>query len=141
MADVARTWLILTALQQRLQEIRVTNGYRTDAGADVRLEPGELDPQQERITLYCLGTYAHGDMLSRGEREMDIVVEASTWAAGGDAHGRVVAIAEDVEQALDRYLQMPLALPLQFEESVFLERPEGVPAMVAQLRFTTRYRR
>lgn len=140
MAEAPRAWAILENLQLRLQEIRVVSGYRTDAGADVRLEPSQLGPAP-RITLYSAATTKPDDARSTGEREFTLIVEAQVPVDLEDSHALVVAIAEDIEQALDAYLPQPLALPLQFMESLFLERPDGVAAMAAQLMFITRYRR
>lgn len=139
MADTPRPWAILQALQLRLQQISVAGGYRTDAGADVRLEPSQLEAGA-RITLYSGGTVAT-DPANRGEREFTLIAEAVVPTTIDDAHAQVVAIAEDIEQALDTFAPMPGALPLRFHESLILDRPDGVPAMAAQLMFTTRYRR
>lgn len=139
MADTPRTWAILVALQVRLQQITIAGGYRTDAGADVRLEPSQLEASP-RITLYSGGTTASNPDV-RGEREFSLVVEAVVPTTIDNAHALVVAIAEDIEQALDTFAPMPLALPLRFSESLILDHPDGMPAMAAQLMFTTRYRR
>ena len=140
MAEKPRPWAILEALQVRLQTIAVAGGYRTDAGADVRLEPSQLE-STPRITLYSAATSKPDDARAAGEREFTLIVEAQVPADLEDAHAQVVAIAEDIEQALDTYLPMPGALPLQFLESLYLDRPDGVAAMAAQLMFVTRYRR
>lgn len=140
MAETARVWQVLEATQARLQTITVANGYRTDAGADVRLEPSALDAGT-RITLYTASTVRPDDARAPGEREVTIIVEAQVPVDLDDAHQLVVAIAEDIEQALDTYLPQPAALPLRFLESLFLDRPDGVAAMAAQLMFSTRFRR
>lgn len=140
MADKPRTWAILETLQARLQQIAVVNDYRTNAGADVRLEQSQLG-EAPRITLYSGSTTRPEDARATGEREFTLIVEAQVPVALGDAHELVVAIAEDIEQALDAFLPQPLALPLQFQESLFLDRPDGIAAMAAQLMFTTRFRR
>lgn len=141
MADTPRPWQILEALQARLQGIAVANGYRTDAGADVRLEPSSEALAAPRITLYTASMVRSGEPRASGEREFTIIVECAVPVSLDNAHALVVAIAEDVEQSLVTYLQMPNALPLAFEESLFLDRPDGVAAMVAQLMFSTRFRR
>lgn len=140
MAEKPRTWAILESLQERLQQIRILAGYRTNAGEDVRLEPAQLG-QGPHITLFSAATTRPDDARTAGEREFTLIVEAQVPVGLDDAHAMVVAIAEDIEQALDAYLPQPNALPLQFTESLFLERPDGVAAMAAQLMFFTRYRR
>jgi hypothetical protein len=139
MADTPHSWAILQALQVRLQTIAIASGYRTDAGADVRLEPSQLEAGA-RITLYSGGTVAV-DPANPKQREFTLIAEAVVPITIDNAHAQVVAIAEDVEQALDVFAPMPGALPLRFRESLILDRPEGLPAMAAQLMFTTEYRR
>lgn len=142
MADTPRPWAILAALQVRLQEISVDGGYRTNAGADVRLEGQQFvagDP--DRIVLYAGNTVRPDDARAPGEREFTLIVEGYTSASAPLAQEQIVSMAEDIEQALDRFLPMPEALPLAFREAVFLERPDGVDAMVTQLLFDTRFRR
>lgn len=58
-----------------------------------------------------------------------------------NAQQRIVETIADIEDALDGFVQAPLALPLQFQESVLLDRPDGVAAMAGQVMFGTRYRR
>lgn len=142
MADAPRTWAILLALQTRLQTIKIADGYRTDAGADVRLEESAFEPSAApRITLYTGSTVRPNDARVRGEREFTLVVEAAVSTEMETPQQQVIAMAEDIEEALDGFLQQPAALQLAFDECVFLQRPDGVPAMVAQLMFSTRYRR
>ncbi|HTL15550.1 MAG TPA: hypothetical protein VL251_10735, partial [Thermomonas sp.] len=128
MADTPRTWAILEALQLRLQGITVANGYRTDAGADVRLEPGDVGAAPS-ITLYTGATTRPEDARTPGERDFTLIVEAQVPVALDAAHATAVALAEDIEQALDGYVPLPSALPLRFQESLFLDRPDGVAAM------------
>lgn len=141
MADTPRPWAIIQALQARLATITLANGYRTDAGADVRTERSEGVPAAPYLAL-CSGSKVRpDDSRTKGERELMVFVEAHVPVTLTDAHERVVAIAEDVEDALDDYLQQPMALPLAFQESIYLDTPEGLPVQVAQMIFTTRYRR
>jgi hypothetical protein len=140
-AEPARDWLILENLQARLQEILVSNDYRTNAGADVRLEAATTPPVQPMITLYSAGRTWPQDAKAKGEREFTLIAEARIPIGIGNAQAMAVAIDADIEQALDEYLPQPLALPLTFEESMVLDRPEGVAEIVVQQMYTTRYRR
>ncbi len=141
MADLPRNWAILQTLQARLQEIDPANGYRTTAGDDVRLERGEEVVARPVLYLYSGSNVRPDDSRVRGEREFTLIVEAHVPTTLDSAHMAVVAITEDIEDALTDYLQQPLALPLTFEESLFLDSPAGLPVMVSQTLFTTRYRR
>ena len=142
MAETPIPWAILEVVQARLRTVRRANDYRTDAGRDVRLEPAPFDPNDApRLTLYPLTTLYPDDARSAGERGYTFVVEALVPVKPGDAQQRIVETIADIEDALDGYAQAPLALPLQFQESVLLDRPDGVAAMAAQVLFGSRYRR
>lgn len=142
MAETPIPWAILELVQARLRTVRRANDYRTDAGRDVRLEPAPFDPgDAARITLYPLTILYPDDARSAGERGYTFVVEALVPVKPGDAQQRIVETVADIEDALDGFVQAPLALPLQFQESVLLDRPDGVAAMAAQVLFGTRYRR
>ena len=142
MAETPITWALLEALQTQLRNIRRTAGYRTDAGLDVRLEPAQFEADAApRITLYALTTVRPDDARGEGEREVTLVVEALVPVRLDNAQQRIVDTIADIEDALDGYTQAPLALPLQFQESVLLDRPDGLAAMAAQVLFGTRYRR
>jgi hypothetical protein len=142
LADTPIPWAILDVVQARLRTIRKAGGYRTDAGRDVRLEPAPFDPNDApRLTLYPLTMLVPDDARSASERGFTFVVEALVPVKLDNAQARIVETMADVEDALDGFVQAPLALPLQFAESVLLDRPDGVAAMAAQLMFGTRYRR
>ena len=142
MADAARQWQILTTLQTRLQGITVAGGYRTNVGADVRLEEAQfLAGDPDRVNLYAGNTVRPDDARSKGERAFNVIVEVYVSTSHDDAQARVVAAAEDIEDILDAYLPQPAALPLSFEECIYLDGPAGVEALVAQITFATRYRR
>lgn len=141
MADSARSYQILLVLQARLRQISVSNGYRTDAGADVRTEEAKDAATAPRITLYAGSRTFPDGARSKGEREFTLIVEARIPASLDNLQAVATDIDEDMEQALDQYLQQPLALPLQFEESIILDKPDGLSEMVVQQMYTTRYRR
>ena len=142
MADAPIPWAILELVQTRLRIVRRANDYRTDAGRDVRLEPAPFDPNDSaRITLYPLTMLTPDDARSAAERGFTFVVEALVPVRIDNAQARIVETIADIEDALDGYTQAPLALPLQFQESVLLDRPDGIAAMAAQVLFGTRYRR
>lgn len=141
MAEPARDWLILRNLKARLAEITIANGYRTEAGNDVRLEAARTPPLAPMITLYSGGRTFPQDARAKGERLFSVIVEARIPAQLDNAQEVAIAIDADIEQALDEYLPQPLALPLAFEESIVLDRPDGVAEVVVQQMYSTRYRR
>lgn len=142
MGETPIPWAILELVQTRLRTVRRANDYRTDAGRDVRLEPAPFDPNDApRLALYPLTTLYPDDARSAGERGYTFVVEALVPVRLDNAQQRIVETIADIEDALDGFVQAPLALPLQFQESVLLDRPDGVAAMAGQVMFGTRYRR
>lgn len=141
MADTPRGWAILQTLQARLQTVTVANGYRTDLGMDVRLERNQQTPIEPYVVIYSGAKVRPDDARTKGEREFTMIVEAHVPTALTDAHRKVVDITEDIEDALDAYLQQPLALPLDFIEAAYLDAPDGLPVMASQSLFATRYRR
>lgn len=143
MADTTpRVREIIDTLKARLQQITVAGGYRTDAGLDVRTERSELVPTAPYLALARLSIVRpQEERATAREREVQIVVEAHVPASLTDAAARAEDISEDIEDALTEYLQQPMALPLSFRENALLDRPEGLPVMVAQVLFETRYRR
>lgn len=142
MASTPVPWAILELVRTRLRTIRRSNDYRTDAGRDVRLEPASFDPDDgARLTLYPLASNLPDDAQSPGERGFTFVVEALVPVRADNAQQRIIDTIADIEDALDGYVQAPLALPLQFQESMLLDRPDGLAAMAAQVLFATRYRR
>ena len=142
MGEMPIPWAILELVQARLRTVRRANDYRTDAGRDVRLEPAPFDPSDApRLTLYPLTTLYPDDARSVGERGFTFVVEALVPVRIDNAQQRIVETIADIEDALDGYAQAPLGLPLQFQESVLLDRPDGIAAIAGQVLFGTRYRR
>lgn len=142
MAEPAQTWALLERIAARLAEIRSDRGYRTDIGADVALEPAQhAEPDVPGLTLAALGMQRDTQKPHGQYRLLQAMVEATLPAHLNDAHARAHAIAADVEDALDAWIPLPQALPLQVEDIVFLDRPEGLAVVAVQLTLTVRYRR
>jgi len=142
MAEPAPTWSLLERIAARLAEIRIGGGYRTDIGADVALEPAQhADLDVPGLTLAALGVQRDNQKAHGRHRLLQAMVEATLPASFIDAHARAHAVAADVEDALDAWIPLPHALPLQVEDIVFLDRPEGLAVVAVQLTLTVRYRR
>lgn len=143
MAD-APVRAIVDALAAALRGITVANGYRTDIGAHVHTERTETGiPTVPRVTVVPLGKRKAEDndrSPSRG-RVLEGAIEVSVPASYANAMAMVIDAEDDIDTCLARYHQMPNALPVQFEESEFADRPEGLPVVMAGVRWTTGYRR
>jgi hypothetical protein len=142
MADTAPAWRLLEAAKARLQLITIAGGARTDVGTDVRTEPGQFEVEDgPRITLYSGSKVRPDGARARSEREFTLIVEVMVPFAWETAQASIVAAEQDVEDILDEWLPMRGALPLTFQESVWLDRPDGVPAMVSQMMFGSGWRK
>ncbi|QDH70847.1 hypothetical protein [Marilutibacter alkalisoli] len=143
MAD-APTQAILEALADALRGITTANGYHTDLGLNVRTERTETGiPTAQRCTVAVvnkLRTERGQQRPSRG-RALRGVIEIEVPASFTDSMARVLLAEDDVDRRLSEYHQMPDALPVQYEETVFLDRPEGMPVVAAEIQWTTGYTR
>lgn len=143
MAD-APVRAIVDALSEALRGITVANGYRTDIGEHVHTERTETGiPTVPRVTVIPLGKqWAEDDSRSpsRGRR-LEGAIEVSVPASYANAMAMVIDAEEDIDACLSRYHQMPGALPVQYEEAEFADRPEGLPVVMAGVRWSTGYRR
>ncbi|KRB08032.1 hypothetical protein [Lysobacter sp. Root690] len=142
MAETAPTWLLLQRIADRLTEIRSDRGYRTDIGTSVALEPAQHpDEVAIGLTLASLGIQRDANKPHGRHRLLQGLAEATLPASLADAHAQCHAIAADIEDALDDWIPLPNALPVQVEDIVFLDRPEGLPVVAVQVALTVRYRR
>jgi hypothetical protein len=145
-----KPWTILQALETALQQITLANGYRTDIGTTVSMENTQ-DPEDtaEGITLFSLElvrpAIASNHNTAIRDREFTFVIEAATPCNTTNgvvpAHQRMHLIIEDIEQALTPVPGAAGSIPPQFAEVKFLDRPEGIPVVAAQIIMTARYRR
>lgn len=140
MAEPAPTWTLLTNVAQRLSEIRVERGYRIDIGDAVVLEPAQHpDESIEGLTLVALAIQRDANQAHGRHRVLSALAEATVPASLVNAHARCHAIAADVEAALTDWIPLPRALPVQVEDIVFLDRPEGLPVVAVQVALSIRY--
>lgn len=137
-----KKWQILQTLAERLRTIKTVNGFTTDAGDCVCLEARQmLDSDCPTITVFAGPANLPDNAGSRGEREFTVIIETSVPVSLETAQQQLILMMEDIETALDAYMQQPMALPLKFVEDVILDRPDGLPVMACQQLFVTRYRR
>lgn len=141
MADQAKGAAIRETIAARLRTISQAAGFRTDIGANVSTEPARFDASKlPTVTVYPGHKQWPQDAGSKTEREIRVVVEVLVSAGLDDAAAVAEAAEADIEDALRNYTQMPMALPAQFEESVILDRPDGLAAVAIQVMLVTRYR-
>ncbi|ALN93810.1 hypothetical protein [Lysobacter gummosus] len=142
MVSAAQSWTLLQRVAERLAGIRTAANYRTDIGAAVALEPAQhSDDDVTGLTLAALGIQRDANKPHGRYRVLQALAEATVPVSLADAHSRSHAIAADIEDALDDWIPLPQALPVQVEDIVFLDRPEGLPVVAVQVALTIRYRR
>ncbi|WP_152566232.1 hypothetical protein [Lysobacter antibioticus] len=142
MASPGPSWALLQRVADRLTEIRTDRDYRTNIGSAVALEPAQhADESVAGLTLASLGIQRDSNKPHGRHRLLQALAEASIPASLIDAHAQCHAIAADIEDALEDWIPLPNALPVQVEDIVFLDRPEGLPVVAVQVALTIRYRR
>lgn len=137
--------LIIEALAAALRTITVANDYNTDLGLNVRTERTEGGiPSTPRCTVAVVSKVKveRGQQRPAKGRALRGVIEIEVPTSYADATARVLDADEDIDRLItDVYTQMPDALPVQFEETIFLDRPEGMPVVAAEIHWTTAYQR
>ena len=141
MGEPAPTWTLLANVAHRLSDIRLDRGYRTNIGDAVVLEPAQHpDDATEGLTLVALAIQRDTNQPQARHRVLSALAEATIPVTLVDAHARCHAIAADVEAALSDWIPLSKALPVQIEDIVFLDRPEGLPVVAVQVALSIRYR-
>lgn len=142
MADLAVpvTERIVQAVVARLRQINGA-GYHTDIGKHVYDEPTWYIPEGDPcVVVFDASKAKSGDRGVRSEREYVGLIEATIPCSMENA-ARTRRLADaDIEQALDGWIWDTGALPLQVEESVFVDKPDGLQVIALQVTFSTRYR-
>lgn len=142
MADIP-VQAIVDALALALRGITKANDYNTDLGLKVLTERDQtVLPTAPRCTVVC-----HGKQRSEGGKDRPAVgrairgvIEFEVPAGYDNALAVVYAADDDIDRMLAQYHQMPGALPVRYEETVFLDRPDGMPLVAAEIHWSTAYR-
>ena len=133
---------IVDTLADALRGITVANGYNTDLGTNVRTErkQGGL-PDAPVCTVACTSKVRGEDGKTRPNvgRMIRGVIEFEVPDGYADALAHVYTADEDIDRCLRQYHQMPGALPVSYDETIFLDRPEGLPVCAAEIHWSTAY--
>jgi hypothetical protein len=141
MAEPAITRTILAGIAAQLATISVANGYHTEAGADVRLEESQSPCTAPFVSVFSASLVRGDDSRVTAEREFTVIVEGQLPVTLSNARELIDLMTDDVERCLDGFRSPAAALPMQFLESITLDRPDGLPVMALQAMFSTRFRR
>lgn len=133
-----KTWEAILALQAALQDIRIGNGYRTDAGLRVLLEVFTLGERDTYPTLRLVeDEIAEGQANESAVDAITLTIEGYIELDGEVSQRKAHDLRDDVTRVL-RVLRKPRALPppligLQVFPMPLKQRPEGFPYVVCQV--------
>lgn len=97
------TWQVREAFQTALSEISVANGYRTDIGLNVHLEPEDVAEDDASILISMTDIQANSDLsISRRQRTASIDIEAAVPSDWSNASKTIDAALDDIEQAITK---------------------------------------
>ena len=139
------SWQLLEAVQEALEQILKANGYRTDAGAAVTLEPGQvLDDATEFLAVVLDSMNASlNPALRVSGRAVVVAIIAKVPTELDDAQLRLHEILEDVELAMkDQQKLFPEGL--DYPKFISMERlppAEGLKWTGAVIRYAANTRR
>lgn len=134
---------IVDTLADALREIRQDNGYSTDLGAAVNTEWSENSAKALRCTVVARekSRTEGGQNRPATGRFVRGVIAIEVPVTMEHSQQMIYRAEQDVDRCLSKYFQMPQALPVIYEESIFMEQPEGAPVRVAEIVWSTGYRR
>lgn len=144
-------WQLALCIQAQLETIQVANGYFTDIGSNVIVE----DAQTDITSLLASGTplpvvvdvnkTVRASSSEKGinprQRSAEFTVEAAVVASIANAKQLSHQILADIESALDK--QAPFAITgvrmAKGTTSEILKRPDGLNAVIVQIKGTANY--
>lgn len=135
-----KSWLLLESFQRCLASITIADSYRTDAGANITLEPNQ-EPGEDRKPLLCAFTDAidrpQDPAIRRTGKQISLMVVAKIPCDLDDAQILQHYLLEDIEKAMTgRYEvfgageQYP-----QFQEARFINRIDGLAWVGVAVRY------
>ena len=132
------TWVALETIQVFLQRIRTVDGYYTDAGASVTLEPFQIDADtDENASLRVVedDTDAFEDGRDVRTGEINLLVECYIPVTDDDAQKKAHRIRADVVKAIPtRTRDLPQNIhTVAITGRRIFQRPNGFPFVVAQV--------
>jgi hypothetical protein len=129
------SYRLLSAIQTQLSYITKDHGFFTDAGGSVGLEPIQQDGSAPQILVVETDDEsADQPTLPQGQYAMTILVESAVPASSADAQIQAHRVRDDVIKAMARKTNTaPNGVSgLKLISRKILQRPDGMPAVVAQ---------
>lgn len=138
------TWLLLESLKSCLQEISIANGFHTDAGCYVTLEPGQIPDDQEALIGVVLDTVLRpDDPAFRGLGNLvTAVVIAKVPANKSESQQKLNCLIEDIQKALsDKQKQFRAGTHQpRFVEARIIPPADGMSWIGAEVRYSANVR-
>lgn len=139
------TYQVLRAVATTLTRIRIADGYYSDAGADVRLEPHQGRDTEAAFLVVTVGAFRRPADAgqARTGRDMEIRIAARVPAAMNEAELRLHEILEDIDRAMaDQQAAYPerCSFP-QYVDSQALAPADGLAWVGVDVTYQTTIRR
>jgi hypothetical protein len=143
----ARTWDLILAAQTCLQRISTANGFFTNAGAAVSIEPAQIPADAALALALVLESLAAGNdpggRIRQGSYTADLLVVIKVSTTQTDAQQRMHEVIDDVLRAfIGQEATFPNGITLpKFIESRPIPPAEGLLWVGAELRFSAQINR
>jgi hypothetical protein len=131
------SWELLECVRGWLSAITQANGYRTDLGHDVSLEPAQLRGNAPRIVVTASDMPVNGATSSARNGVIEFEIELRVPASRADAQEQAHLALADILDALP-LKQAGRGLPegssgVEVTGRRILQRPDGADLVVAQV--------
>lgn len=137
-----KTWDLLAACQTCLQRISVANGFYTEAGATVTLEPGQVSPDADLTLAVVLDALSVSESdagkYNQAFYQAGVLVFAKVGVQQTDAQIRLHELIADVRKAF-MYQQATFPSGIQFPRFISatpIPPAEGILWVGWEIRFT-----
>lgn len=143
MASTPSTWLLVQAIRTALTVITVANNYRTNIGTSVSAEGEQAEDTSAPFAAVALERFAtYVEVLNRRSREcivlVEVVVPATAPTAQQVAHDAIEDVVDVYKIETKATLAAGVEATITLAEARILERPDGLEAIVGQIRFRCR---
>lgn len=139
------TWRVLQALQAQVQRVRISNGYYTDLGSDVRLSRASGPVNAARVHIVSPSDSLNDNEPGKGLRgartvrgEMSVIVEYMVPGESTESYLNAHRGRADLIRVLrdDPALQPAGITQVRVTGRSILDPADGMPCVIAQITLT-----
>lgn len=132
------SWIALQAVENLLKNIKIDNGFHTDAGDQVTLEPAQLNEDEELTeALRVVEDDSETNQTNNRSREneMSVIIECYIKVDDLTAQYKAHLIRQDVVDAIPkRSRDLPVNVhTLEVTSKRIVQRPNGFPYIVCSV--------